>query len=64
MRAGPLSNNEVIQLLNTAFAPVFISNEDYDEDGPAPPEGRAERDRIWREAREPAFPQARSMPTC
>lgn len=52
MRAGPLSNNEVIQLLNTAFAPVFISNEDYDEDGPAPPEERAERDRIWREARE------------
>jgi len=50
MRAGPLSDPRVIALLNGRFVPVFITNEDYDEHGPAPPDERAERNRIWREA--------------
>lgn len=52
MRAGPLSNHGIIELLNAHFAPVYVSNEDYTEDGPAPAEERAERNRIWREANE------------
>jgi hypothetical protein len=52
MRAGPLSNDQVIRLLNAHFVPVFVSNEDYAESGPASDEERAERNRIWREARE------------
>jgi hypothetical protein len=52
MRAGPLSNDQVIRLLNAHFVPVFVSNEDYAESGPASEEERAERNRIWREARE------------
>ena len=35
MRAGPLSNDKVISLLNAYYVPVFISNEDYDEKGQA-----------------------------
>jgi hypothetical protein len=50
MRAGPLSDPRVIALLNGRFIPVFVTNEDYDEDGPAPPDERAARNRIWREA--------------
>jgi hypothetical protein len=52
MRAGPLSNAEVIALLNGHFVPVFVSNEDYTLLGPAPLDERAQRDRIWREASE------------
>lgn len=50
MRAGPLSNGEVIRLLNAYFVPVYVSNEDYEGLGPAPADERAERNRIWREA--------------
>lgn len=50
MRAGPLSSPQVVDLLNRHFVPVFISNEDYDREGPALPEEKAERDRIVREA--------------
>lgn len=50
MRAGPLSNPQVIDLLNRRFVPVYVSNEDYRDDGPAPAAERAERDRINREA--------------
>lgn len=50
MRAGPLSNDRVIRLLNDHFVAVYVSNEDYEGKGPAPPEERAERNRIWREA--------------
>jgi hypothetical protein len=50
MRAGPLSDPQVIALLNGRFIPVFVTNEDYDENGPAPPDERAARNRIWREA--------------
>lgn len=46
MRAGPLSNDQVIDLLNHDYVPVFTSNEDYEKDGPAPPVERKERQRI------------------
>ena len=52
MRAGPLSNPQVIDLLNKSFIPVYVSNEDYEEGGSVLPEERAERNRIWREAGE------------
>jgi hypothetical protein len=50
LRASSLSNARVIALLNQHFVPVYISNEDYRKDGPAPAEERAERDRIYRAA--------------
>ncbi|HUF60494.1 MAG TPA: hypothetical protein VMN36_00335 [Verrucomicrobiales bacterium] len=50
MRAGPLSNKEIIGKLNRFFVPVFVSNEDYEDGGAAPSAERGERDRIWREA--------------
>jgi hypothetical protein len=40
----------VISLLNRYFVPVYLSNEDYAKEGPAPAEEKAERDRIYREA--------------
>src|SRR3954469_20497200 len=50
MRAGPLSSPEVVETLNRYFVPVYLSNEDYDEDGPAPEAERRERDRVLRES--------------
>src|SRR5437899_92514 len=50
MRAGPLSSPKVIDLLNSAFVPVFAVNEDYRDAGPAPAEDKAEYRRIYREA--------------
>jgi hypothetical protein len=50
MRAGPLSNPRVIDLLNAAFVPVFAVNEDYADDGPTSKEEKAEYRRIYREA--------------
>lgn len=52
MRAGPLSNKKIIELLNSYFVPVFVVNEDYARRGPAPAEEKAERDRIMREGHE------------
>jgi len=49
MRAGPLSNDQVIRLLNSQFVPVFISNEDYQDAGPAPADEREALERIGRE---------------
>lgn len=49
MRAGPLSNSKVIELLNKYFVPVYVVNEDYSKRGPAPKEEKAERDRIFKE---------------
>ena len=46
MRAGPLSHDNVISLLNAYYVPVFISNEDYDKKGQASPEEKKERLRI------------------
>src|SRR5262245_18098320 len=50
MRAGPLSNADVVATLNRYFVPVYVSNEDYTGEGPAPKEERAEYARIYREA--------------
>jgi hypothetical protein len=50
LRAGPLSSPRVTDLLNAAFVPVFVVNEDYADDGPAPKEEKAESRRIYREA--------------
>jgi hypothetical protein len=48
MRAGPLSNQKVIDLLNGYFVPVYTVNEDYAKNGPAPKEEKAERERIFK----------------
>src|SRR3954453_12180135 len=50
MRAGPLSSPKVVETLNRFFVPVYLSNEDYAGDGPAPKAERLERDRILRES--------------
>jgi hypothetical protein len=50
MRASSLSNPEVIALLNRYFVPVYVSNEDYGKNGTAPPEEKAEKQRIYLEA--------------
>jgi hypothetical protein len=47
MRAGPLSDIKVIDLLNSSFVPVYASNEDYEGAGKAPPAEKAERQRIY-----------------
>jgi len=50
MRTGPFSQTEVINRLNAYFVPVYVVNEDYRDNGPAPKEERAEMTRIYREA--------------
>src|ERR1041385_4856736 len=50
MRAGPLSNREVISVLNQYFVPVYAVNDDYRDAGREPPEEKAEYDRIFKEA--------------
>jgi hypothetical protein len=45
-----LSNTQVADLLNRYFVPVYLSNEDYRDDGPAPAEERAELLRIHQQA--------------
>ena len=50
MRAGPLSNAKVVGLINRHFVPVYVSNEDYAKNGPAPAEEKAEKQRVYREA--------------
>jgi hypothetical protein len=50
MRAGPLSNANVVSLLNRYFVPVYAINEEYRKDGTAPAAERAEYQRIYREA--------------
>lgn len=53
MRAGPLSNDKVIQLLNTYFVPVYAINEDYvGKDAIVPAEERKEFQRIYHESLE------------
>src|SRR6267143_357481 len=52
MRAGPLSNSKVIELLNRFFVPVYTVNEEYTSKGSAPAEDKAERERIFREGYE------------
>ena len=48
MRAGPLSNKMVIDLLNGHFVPVFTVNEDYARLGLAPREEKEARERIFK----------------
>jgi hypothetical protein len=49
-RTGPLSNEQVIALLNHYFAPVYITNQDYyRKGGTAPPEEMREWERIRKE---------------
>ena len=48
MRAGPLSNKKVIDLLNRYFVPVYTANEDYSSKGRASREEKAERERIFK----------------
>jgi hypothetical protein len=50
LRAGPLSSPRVVDLLNRYFVPVYVSMEDFEEDGPAPAGEKAELRRIFREA--------------
>jgi hypothetical protein len=52
MRAGPLSKKTVSDTLNHYFVPVYTSNEDYRDDGAAPPEERAAYQKIYRAALE------------
>ena len=49
MRAGPLSNTNIIALLNQYFVPVYAVNEDYARKGCAPAEEKAELQRIFKE---------------
>lgn len=49
MRAGPLSNTNIVALLNQYFVPVYVVNEDYSRKGPAPAEEKAELQRIFKE---------------
>jgi hypothetical protein len=55
MRTGPFSDPRVIERLNAYFVPVYAVNEDYHGDGLAPPEERAEYQRIYREAHAARF---------
>src|SRR6516164_1904553 len=50
MRASSFSSAKVISLLNSYFVPVHMSNQDHDADGSAPPEVKAEKNRIYRDA--------------
>ena len=49
MRAGPLSNTNIITLLNQYFVPVYVVNEDHAKKGCGPPEEKAELQRIFKE---------------
>src|SRR4026208_2194642 len=49
MRAGPLSNTNIIALLNRYFVPVYVVNEDYARKGCAPAEEKTELQRIFKE---------------
>jgi hypothetical protein len=50
MRAGPLSDDNVIDLLNSYFVPVYTANEEYTRDGSASPAEKAARVRMLTEA--------------
>jgi len=52
MRAGPLSNSKVIELLNRSFVSVYTVNEEYAPGGSAPAEEKMERERIFKEGYE------------
>ena len=56
MRAGPLSNDTVIDTLNRYFVPVFVSNEDYEKAGGASPAEKKEYSRLFDEFLEKKLP--------
>jgi RNA polymerase sigma factor (sigma-70 family) len=56
LRAGGLSNDDAIRLLNRVFVPVYLSNADYAEAGNASASEKAELQRIRDEAVELALP--------
>jgi hypothetical protein len=47
LRAGPLSNPTIIDLLNRYYVPVTSSNEEAENGGTGPPAEKAERQRIY-----------------
>ena len=49
MRAGPLSNTNVVALLNRHFVPVYVVNEDYARKGSAPAEEKSELQAIFKQ---------------
>ena len=49
MRAGPLSNRHIIQVLNQSFVPVYVVNDEYFGNGSAPASERSELQRIQQE---------------
>src|SRR5207245_4503230 len=49
MRAGPLSDTNVIALLNRYFVPVYLSNEDYSAAAAATSEEKKELQRVFAE---------------
>lgn len=50
VRAGALSNDTVIDLLNRSFVPVYVSSHDYGNTGKAPAAEKAEWQRLRQEA--------------
>ena len=50
MRASSLSNAKIIDLLNGYFVPVYLRNQDFDENGSAPSQQKKEKYRIYRDA--------------
>lgn len=55
MRAGPLSNSAVIDLLNRYFVPVYSSDEDSSPRGHGPEQEKAAHIRIYQEASKKPF---------
>jgi hypothetical protein len=55
MRAGPLSNSEVIDLLNRYFVPVYSSDEDSSPRGHGPQQEKVAHIRIYQEASKKPF---------
>ena len=55
MRAGPLSNSEVIDLLNRYFVPVYSSDEDSSPRGHGPEQEKAAHIRIYQQASRKPF---------
>lgn len=49
MRAGPLSNRHIIDLLNRGFVSVYVVNDEYHGQGSAPTDERKELERIQHE---------------
>src|SRR5712692_4083541 len=48
MRAGPLANANVIELLNAYFVPVYTSNDEVAGTADVAQKEKAERDRVYR----------------